>query len=494
MLEKVIRAISPEWGLRRAGARAMLNQYDTAQRYAAGGMGRRNKGWHGRTTSANSEIGRYLSLVQNRANEFARDHWAGRRILDVLVSHVVGDGIRTVVDTGSDRRNRLVSNYLEEWAERADIEGVLTWQGLQALAVRCCAEGGNSMLRHYPIELADAGRTIPFRLQGLEGAQIDTTKDGVVDGYKSRLGVGLGPQGQRRGMWLYEDHPAEMRLGSNLSHYIDWNDLCHLYRPDRFGQVLGISWFAQILLPAKELEDLREAVAVRERTQACFAAFRHRSPGGANPLAAQTKAAEDGQDITRIEPGMILDIGESDISFASPSGNSSFEPIYKTGLHAMAAGAGITYDQLTGDLSGANYSSLRAGKIEFRRMVKQIQNLMLVPMVVAPVMRKAIMYGELAGHFKIPKAGYSVNHIMPAIEPIDPKKDLEADIAAVRAGAMSPQEFITAWGRPWQEVVEDTAKFFQYLDSQENGIVLDIDARRPRNGATNYDPTSSKSA
>jgi capsid protein len=41
-------------------------------------------------------------------------------------------------------------------------------------------------------------------------------------------------------------------------------------------------------------------------------------------------------------------------------------------LEASAVGTGLTYDQVAGDLTQANYSSLRAGKIEFRRLCEQV--------------------------------------------------------------------------------------------------------------------------
>ena len=77
--------------------------------------------------------------------------------------------------------------------------------------------------------------------------------------------------------------------------------------------------------------------------------------------------------------------------------------------------------------------------------------------------------------------GYRHLFVMPAHEPIDPKKDLEADILAVRAGRMSPQDFIEAWGRDWREVVAEYAAFLKETDAQ--GLVFDIDARqRTRTG------------
>ena len=48
-------------------------------------------------------------------------------------------------------------------------------------------------------------------------------------------------------------------------------------------------------------------------------------------------------------------------------------------LHAIAAGVGLTYELLTGDLSQVNYSSIRAGLIEFRRRMEALQWQLLRP-------------------------------------------------------------------------------------------------------------------
>jgi lambda family phage portal protein len=262
---------------------------------------------------------------------------------------------------------------------------------------------------------------------------------------------------------------------------VPWQDLCHLYRPLRWGQVRGISWFAPLLLTGKEIEDLVAATIVQARTQACFAGFMKRPPGAPNPFATQTQGEGDAaQKVTRIEPGMIADIGESDIVFAQPSSQSNFAPAYIAGMQAMAAGAGITYDQLTGDLRQANYSSLRAGKIEFRRLVEQIQWLILAPRFVVPTNKRFIDRAILAGKLTARRDGYPCDINMPANEPIDPQKDLDADIASVRAGRMSPQEFISAWGRDWRKVISDTKEFFKTVD--EAKLALDIDGRRPARG------------
>lgn len=481
-IDRLISFVAPEMGLRRIAARQMLEAH--ARAYAAAKHGRRNKGWSGRSTSANMEVASSLRELRNRSREFVRDSWAGQRMMDVLVSHAVGTGIISAPNTGSDRQDNALRLVIEEWSAQADVEGVLDWAGLQALTLRSMIEGGDAVVRFIDLTMADADGGVPFRLLGLEGDQIDTSRDGAP-GSNSRLGVELGEYGRRKGLWLHAQHPGEFAARPAAASLVAWRDLAHVYRPLRFGQVRGVPAFAPILLTARELQDIVEATLVKMRTEASFAGFIKRTSGGMSPLTAKAEPA--GDKITRIEPGMIADIGDGEITFANPSSQTAFGEVFMSTTMAMAAGAGITYDQLTGDLRQANYSSLRAGKIEFRRLVEQLQWTILVQRLIVPVMTRLIDRAIIAGKLKPYRSGYRVDHIMPAVEPIDPKKDLEADILAVRAGRLSPQEFIAAWGRDWRQVVADTASFMEFLDRQNggNGLALDIDARRPMKGSHN---------
>jgi lambda family phage portal protein len=486
VLDRVIAAVAPEAGLRRANARAMLGHYGDGKRdYAAAGHGRRNKNWLSRfgSTSANVEVATAMTTLRNRARDFARNSWQGVRILDVLCSHIVGTGIKIVPNTGSDRADNRFRQVIADWEPVADVEGVMDFGALQALALRSMVEGGDCIVRFIDIGLGDAAGSAPFRLAGLEGDQIDARKDISMIGQNCRLGVQFGDFGRREGVWLYRQHPGEWG-GVNImeSDMHAWSDLCHLYRPLRFGQVRGVTWFAPVLLTGKDMQDLMEAAIVQARTQASFAGFLKRAAGSNSPFAPKADETT-GQKVTRIEPGTVADIGDSDIVFAQPSGQSAFGETWVSGLQAMAAGAGLTYDQLTGDLRQANYSSLRAGKIEFRRLVEQVQWHIMAPRLVAPAGRRLVSRATLAGMLPPRRDGYRFDMVMPAVEPIDPLKDLEADVMAVRSGRMSPQQFISAWGEDWRDVLADTKAFFALVDRDK--LALDIDPRRPLSNAAN---------
>jgi len=488
LVDKAISFFNPEAGLRRQTARLLLLNADRKYAAAADRASKRNP--RIRSTSANREIGRAMRKVADRARKFARDSWAGQRILDVMTSHIIGAGISMVPNTGSDKLDNVIKDIIAEWSERSDVEGVLDWPGQQALMVRSMIEGGDSVLRHVDLSMSEADGSVPFRLQGLEGDQIDSNKDraGAIDtGTNARLGVELGEYGRRRGLWLLSEHPGEMTTARFESSMLPWENLCHLYRPLRFGQVRGISWFAPILVNGDEAQDLMDATLIKSRVEASFAAFLTRPPAGASPFAGQ-QDENSGKLVTRIEPGMVVDVGEGDVKFANPSSQTAVAEVNMITMRAMAAGAGITYDQLTGDLRQANYSSLRAGKIEFRRLVEQVQWTTVVPMMIAPVGRKLINRAILSGKLRERKAGYRLDYVMPAIEPIDPLKDLQADILAVKSGRLSPQEFISAWGRDWRDVVSDTASFWEFFDRQKGNVGIDIDGRNNRKGQSNGKP------
>ena len=75
------------------------------------------------------------------------------------------------------------------------------------------------------------------------------------------------------------------------------------------------------------------------------------------------EADEDGVVEASLEPGTMqrLKPGQ-DVRFAEPAdAGSSYEGFFRNQLRAVATAAGVTYEQLSGDLTQVNYSSIRAG-------------------------------------------------------------------------------------------------------------------------------------
>lgn len=471
-LLKALAWVAPGAAAKRA---AVFQALDLQKRYAGAAGGRRGASFLNGGGSANAHIGTHLAALRTRSREMVRDHWAFQRILDVVVGHSVGAGISIIPDNGSDRLDKQVASAFSEWSDEADICGESDLHGLIALMVRASLEGGDSVLKFIDTG-SDDGRKVKLALQVWEGDVIDHARNGMQEGRRARLGVALGNYGRRDGAWLFPEHPGEMDALAVQSRFTARDDFIHLFRTLRPGQVRGVPVFAPVLMQARDLADLMDAVIVKAKIEACFAAFitKNGEPTVLNGL----QKTENGQRITEFAPGMVYELKDGeDIKFANPSGSgAAFEPVYNATLYAMAAGAGITHDQLTGDLRQANYSSLRAGKIEFRRLIEQFQWLTIVPKALNRITARWASRAILSGALRERKEGYRWKYVMPANEPVDPRKDLEADIMAVRSGRWSPQEFLASWGRDWREVVADHAAFFKEADAL--GLTFDIDPRK----------------
>ncbi len=447
---------------------------DAWRSYDAANRGRRGASFKRGADSANAALSTALKPLRDRSRDMSRNTWIGQRMLDVLCAHVVGTGI--VVKFKDKTAQRLWN----EWIKRSDVEGEIDFAGQQLAAVRAMLEGGDSLVRFVPRPLDTPG--VPLRLQVLEGDFIDETRDGLVDERRVRLGVVLGEWDAREGFYIFPRHPGEAAVsvggasGLSLSRFIPRSEFCHLFRALRPGQVRGVPLMAPMMMTARDFADLMDAVVVKARMEACIGLLITSSDGrtGLPGTVAQGEAPEP---IDRLRPGMTMRFrdGETVQAFA-PASTSQFEPIALSALQGIAAGGMITYDQLTGDLRRANYSSMKTGRIEHRRLVEQLQWLCVVPKLMEPVVERFLETAIMAGKLRRRVAPYTREYIMPANEPVDPLKDMQADILAVRSGRMTPQEFIASWGNDPDEVLQATADFWKAAD--EMGVILDTDPRR----------------
>ncbi len=105
----------------------------------------------------------------------------------------------------------------------------------------------------------------------------------------------------------------------------------------------------------------------------------------------------------------------------------------------------MPYELLAGDLSQVNYSSIRAGLVEFRRMIDAAQWQLFIPMLCAPVWRWFTEAAWAAG--QIPTPDVPAEWSPPKLEAVDPQKDAIANLLSIRSGTMTLAEVIAQQGR-----------------------------------------------
>lgn len=248
------------------------------------------------------------------------------------------------------------------------------------------------------------------------------------------------------------------------------SEIIHLYRMDRAGQVRGVPWGAPVLIKLRDFHEYEDAQLVRQKIAACFAAFVRDAD------QQQVNEPSGGILDEKIEPGTIhvLPAGK-DIEFGSPpTVGADYEPYATVTLRAIASGFGVTYECLTQDYSKVNYSSGRMGWIEFHRNIEHWRWNILIPHFCETVWTWFMEAAELVGRIDaqgMPKATWTP----PRREMIDPTKETDAQITAVRGGLKSLSEVVRENGG-------DPARHFDALKADNDrfdklGLKLDCDPR-----------------
>ncbi|MFN3577250.1 MAG: phage portal protein, partial [Tabrizicola sp.] len=239
-------------------------------------------------------------------------------------------------------------------------------------------------------------------------------------------------------------------------------------------QARGVPWGAPVIRALRDLDDYEVAEIVRKKTEACVTAIVFGDEEAQQGIAPAVVDA-DGNRVEQFEPGLIAYArGGKDIRFNQPSATGGYGEYKRASLHTIAAGFRVPYELLTGDLSQVNYSSIRAGLVEFRRMIDAVQWQLFIPMFCAPVWRWFTEAAWAAG--RIPTPDVPVEWSPPKFEAVDPQKDAMADLLAIRSGTMTLAEAIARQGRNPDAVLAEIAATNAKLD--ELGLVLDSDPRR----------------
>jgi lambda family phage portal protein len=455
----------------------IVGAWNVIRGYAAAQDGRASAGWAPSRGSANAEVGAAAATVARRARDAVRNDPYAARIVDLWTGNAVGAGITT--RWPDDAHGRAWQRWAESIA--CDAEGRLDLYGLQALVMRAVVESGECFVRFLPTAPSPSN-PIGLRLQVLESDHLDIARQGVVEGAPTIQGIAIGEAGEPVGYWLHRVHPGASWLLPGgaawlSSQRVPAADVLHIYRKRRPGQLRDVSWLAPVLLRLRDLGDYEAALLMKAKIEACLAAVvTEEGDEALTGAAAGLLRDAQGRTVESFEPGMILyRRGMGSVEVVNPSGGGSHTAFARRALEAAAVGAGLTYDQVSGDLTQANYSSLRAGKIEFRRLCEQVQYGMLIPMLVRPIAERFHAQGALLGRWGADMPD-GVSHVPPAHEMIDPLKDTTALIAQVRAGFVPQPEAAGAFGYDFRAAVEMIREANALLD--DAGLSLDTDPRR----------------
>ncbi len=423
-----------------------------AKSYEGATTGRRLGHWGLNSTGPNNALSDSLTHLRSRSRDLVRNNpWVANGFRS-LSSNLIGCGITPRWLLEDVETKQAIQQKWLEWTSSADFDGQTNFYGLQMLVAQTLMQSGEALVRVVPRRLV-GDAVVPLSLQILEPDFLSDEFDRSLDnGNKLQLGIEFNARGKRVAYHLHKSHPGEAELSNGGTIRIPAQDILHIYRLDRPGQIRGVPWISSVLLKLRELDQYEDAELVRKKTAALFAGF-ITEPGEFNPHGERT-------DELGLEPGILkrLAPGES-IEFSQPSDvGGSYEVWMKQQLRAVAAGIGVTYEQLTGDLRGVNYSSIRAGLIEFRRQIKCLQHHLIVQQLCQPIATKWLNLAVLSGaldipdYFDNPSKYHRIEWQPPGWDWVDPLKDVQAEILAMQNNLKARQDIIAKYGLDAEEV------------------------------------------
>lgn len=372
--------------------------------------------------------------------------------IESIVANCIGTGIKPQSIAKDAEFRKSVQELWLKWTDEADYDCITDFYGLQALVLRSVIEAGECFVKI----IMDRDK---FQLQVLEAEYLDSSKDTTLpSGNIIKNGIEFDKNGKRVAYYLFKQHPGETTFSDITSVRVSANKILHIYKPTRPGQVRGEPWITNVLLKLKELDEYEDAELARKKTTAMFAAFITKIDPDSDFMKREE---ENGQEIVPLQPGIVqfLSPGE-DVRFSTPADvGNTYEAFLKQQLRAVAIGMGITYEQLTGDLSNVNYSSIRAGLVEFRRRVAMLQHHLMVFQFCRPVWNKFLEFIMLSNQTKTPVdvSFADVKWIPQGFSWVDPQKEQEAQKEAVRCGFKSRSEVVSELGYDIEEVDEEIA-------------------------------------
>lgn len=433
VLDRLIGLFSPDAGLRRLRARNLL-----ARAYE--GASQRD-GWKPRRggASANADHAADATTLRTRARALVQNSPYIARGLDSLVANVIGTGI---TPRSLSPQAAAIDKLWSDWCRVADADGLLDLYGLQAAAHRAMEQDGEVMIRLRP-RLREDGLPVPLQLQLLEIDWLDSSKSGTNGPNTIVNGIEYDPLGRVSAYWLWDQHPGELMTAKTRrasSYPVPAKSIIHLFQSKRPGQGRGFTRLAPIIARVRDLQLYEDAELQRKNLETRLSVV------ASGDVASMSQSESEGADTVRqtgelgsLASGSITQVPSGvNLTVIEPKAAPGYVDYVKYQLHLIAAGMGVTYEMLTGDVREVNFSSARVALLEFRRNAEQLQWLTLIPRLCEPIWRAFIDAAVLADHMRRPD--YSVDWSTPKWAYVNPVQDVAADLDEIAGGLSSFSE------------------------------------------------------
>lgn len=420
--------------------------------------------------SVNDDISAALSRLRKRAINATRNNAHASSASDSHTANLIGTGMTAKWPTAE------LQKLWDIWVEDCDADGIGNFYSLQELVGRTYFVMGEAFGQRITRSVVGKNH-VPLKVRIIHPKQLD---ESYTDRFNNITQGILHKKNGERQSYLFWPSPVD-EFGLFTRVPVSASDIAHVFKRKEPGQVRGIPNLTPVMVRLYEIDEMQDATLVKAKVAQLFGwiikkkALTSELPRESTTIGEDRgEETEEGIPLTNIRPGGIhyLDDDE-DISFSDPASvGDNYVPWLKSELRATASALGITYEQLTGDLEGVNYSSIRAGLIEVRRRISMDQYNLIIPNFCRKVamwfLEAAVMNGNVSIHdFWDSKEDYLPKWRTPKWDHVDRVKEVTADLLEVRGGFESREAKVGERGNDIDTIDEELMK------DQLSALILD---------------------
>lgn len=470
LIDRAIEAVAPRQAFKRQMAREQL----ALLRRAAAPSRRQQR--RGDSWTKNDPAARRAEIRGDRPMNYI-DRARLRHTFEInpfavkvkgsMLNNLVGYGI-----TGTVKGSKATQNMWADWIEVCDYDGVNDLYGIEELAAADWMDDGESFIVKHII----AGASVhPLRLQVLSVDQLDTS----VAVANTRIRDGIEYSGGRP-VACYFKRSRELDTYSDPIR-VPYDQVIHLFHRKRAGQWRGRPLFEPVLDVVDDVDDYLEAEGIRKKISACFVGFRAPSIDAEDPAMGtvdeSTTPPDDpeGAPEETFYPGMLINgrPGET-MTFGEPKSDAGISDYMRWAGLRIAAGSQTTYERATGDLSNVNYSSYKAGDIEFQRFIGRLHWLLFIPKLCRAIERAWVEVGFATGLIASRKPKFKWTP--PPFGSLDLGKEVRARREQVASGQESLRNIVAEGGYDLdelsEEIVADVAMISKKFEAKGLGAMV----------------------
>lgn len=422
-IDDLVAVFSPARAASRAAARF---EYLSIRQYL--NAGKKDRTSQRARAGSSSDIANVTEVTQARFNawELYHNNPYARKAVETIIAQVWGTGGKpTPLATKPDgeKHDKFNAAALKLWEEvntKLCYRGVpgrggMTRDQMIAMTLRLNILSGEELLRRMAISDTKAksiGSPIQIQFDSIQAERLSEMIDTLAPNAAGNLvyrGIETNADGVRIAYHVEKANPADPKAvaGFGETIRIPADEIIHAFLPYSPSQTRGVTWFAPASVMLSNVSDSIDNVSMSMKAQSCIALAvkrQNRAYGGLPTLATPTGSSStdgDGNAITRMQPGMVLNLGSmDDIHGFSPSVNAGNTDAFMAFLLRGFAGSlpGVKSSTITGDYRESSFSSERSAENDAWRMIEAIQ-VWLFETVCQPMWDAVIEAGFQSGYF-----------------------------------------------------------------------------------------------